>query len=182
MAFPLPCPLRGRVPTIAQVLPHFGAHGRPSPIPSSACIGHRWEAFYRCFYVFIRKIPMGYGMTHAAAHGDFFFDFLLSRIRGVFSDGVSCFSCYFFHIRDRTFCRSSNVVDRHVQFEQIHDHCSTFFLHTDFDPFLHAFGFIFLEFHQKCHIFSPHFFMFFDSDHFFVDFFRQCTLCAFPST
>ena len=38
MAFPLPCPLRGRVPTIAQALPHFGAYGRPSPIPSSACI------------------------------------------------------------------------------------------------------------------------------------------------
>ena len=51
MAFPLPCPLRGRVPTIAQVLPHFGAHGRPSPIPSSACIGYRWEAFSGCFFM-----------------------------------------------------------------------------------------------------------------------------------
>ena len=95
---------------------------------------------------------MGYGMTHAAAHGDFSIDFLLSLIRDFFSDGVSCFSRDFFHIRDRTFCRGSNVVDRHVQFEQIHDHYSTFFLHaflhTDFDPFLHAFGFIFLEFHQ----------------------------------
>ena len=71
MAFPLPCPLRGRVPTIAQALPHFGAHGRPSPIPSSACIGHRWEAFPDVFYAFVRKIPMGYGMTHAAVYGDF---------------------------------------------------------------------------------------------------------------
>ena len=159
MAFPLPCPLRGRVPTIAQALPHFGAYGRPSPIPSSACIGHRWEAFSGCFLCLCKKNPHGYGMTHAAAHGDFSIDFLLSLIRGFFSDGVSCFSRDFFHIRDRTFCRSGNVVDRHVQFEQIHDHCSTFFLHaflhTDFDPFLHAFGFIFLESVSYTHLTLP---------------------------
>ncbi len=59
MAFPLPCPLRGRVPTIAQALPHFGAHGRPSPIPSSACIGHRWEAFSGCFLCLCKKNPHG---------------------------------------------------------------------------------------------------------------------------
>ena len=47
---PLPCPMRGRVPTIAQVLPHFGAHGRPSPILGSACLGYRRRAFSGCFF------------------------------------------------------------------------------------------------------------------------------------
>ena len=55
---------------------------------------------------------MGYGMTHAAVHGDFFLlIFLLSLIHGFFSDGVSCFSRDFFHIRDRTFWHSDHVME-----------------------------------------------------------------------
>ena len=77
MAFPLPCPLRGRVPTIAQALSHFGVHGRPSPIPSSACIGHRWKAFSGCFFMPLQeKSPWA-----MACH--------MPQSMGIFSIGVS---------------------------------------------------------------------------------------------
>ena len=43
--------------------------------PPASGIGGK--PFPDVFYAFVRKIPMGYGMTHAAVYGDFFID--LSR-------------------------------------------------------------------------------------------------------
>jgi len=39
--------------------------------PPASGIGGK--PFPDVFYAFERKIPMGYGMTHAAVHGDFFY-------------------------------------------------------------------------------------------------------------
>ena len=73
---PLPCPMRGRVPTIAQVLPHFGAYGRPSPILGSACLGYRRRAFSGCF--FMPSLPI-YGVRTTYSHHILTFRFLMGR-------------------------------------------------------------------------------------------------------
>lgn len=73
---PLPCPMRGRVPTIALVLPHFGAYGRPSPILGSACLGYRWRAFSGCFFMLFLPI---YGMWITYSHYILIFRFLMGH-------------------------------------------------------------------------------------------------------
>ena len=60
---------------------------------------HRAQAgslFRMFFYVFVRKIPMGYGMTHAAAHGDFSIDFCSHSFVDFFRQCTLC--CFSVHI------------------------------------------------------------------------------------
>ena len=80
--------------------------------PASGIGGKPFPDVFLCLY---KKNPHGlWHDTCRSPWGFFLLAFpvnILSRVRGFFSDGGSCFSRYFFHIRDRTFCCSGHAME-----------------------------------------------------------------------